>query len=838
MVAERALRAFWPLWTVLAVALAPLIAGWQDRLPVEIFWGWAVIAVLGAAVALGWGLWRFRWPSRAAAIDRLDRSLPGRPVSALLDAQATGRGDIGSEALWAAHLKRMRARSDHAAPARPDLRLAARDPFGLRYIALLFLVVALLFGSVWRVGSVVGMTPGGGGALAEGPVWEGWIEPPAHTGLPSLYLADQPPGPLAVPENSRITVRLYGEIGALTLSETVSGRTEDLPAASDASQSFIVTRDGRIAISGPGGAAWDVTVTPDAAPEIAVAGPLETEGLGQMTLPFRASDDHGVVSGTARIALDVEAVERRHGLATEWQAREPIVVDLPMPYSGARDEVEEVLAGDFSQHPFANLPVRITLQATDAAEQTGESGPYPTTLPGRRFFQPLARAVAEQRRDLLWSKQNAARVRDVLRAVSHRPEGLFRDRSTYLRLRVALRRLDTAAGAPGGLSDAAQAEIAQALWDLAVQLEDGTLADARERLRRAQERLAEAMREGATPDEIAELMDELRAATDDYLRMLAENAEPGESGLDQPQTGQNEGMQVTQDELQALMDRIQELMEEGRMAEAAELMEQLNRMMENLRVTQGEGGGGPQTPGQRSMQDLQDTLRGQQDLSDEAFRDLQDRFNGRQPGQRGQSPGRQPGAGQPGDNGPPQDGQPQPGQQGGDGQGDMRGSLADRQQALRDELERQRGALPRLDGESADRARGALDRAEGAMDEAERALRSDDLAGAIDRQAEAMEALREGVRELGRALAENGEPQPGQGEARGGTGAETGPGRRDPLGRDMGSNGRMGTEDSLLGDGDVARRAEELLDEIRRRAGERERPQSERDYLERLLDLF
>ncbi|MGR3633286.1 MAG: TIGR02302 family protein [Limimaricola soesokkakensis] len=833
MVAERLLRAFWPLWTVLALALAPLIAGWQDRLPVEAFWGWSVLAILGAIAGLGWGLWRFRWPSREAALDRLDRSLPGRPVSALRDAQATGRGDAGSEALWTAHLARMRARSENAPPARPNLNLAARDPFGLRYIALLFLLTALMFGSVWRLGSVAGLTPGGGEALAQGPVWEGWVEPPTHTGQPVLYLPDQPPGPLTVPTGSTVTLRLYGKVGALTLSETVSGRTGELPAASEPSQSFEVTRDGTIEIDGPGGVAWQVEAIPDARPQVSVAGPVETAGLGQMTLPFRASDDHGVVSGSATIALDAEAVERRHGLDIEPDPRPALTVDLPMPFTGDRAEIEEILAGDFSEHPFANMPVRITLQVTDAAGQTGASEPYPTTLPGRRFFQPVARAVAEQRRDLLWSRDNAGRVVDLLRAVSHRPGEVFPNQTTYLRLRVALRRLDTLRRAPDGLSEDAQAEIAQALWELAVQLEDGTLADARERLRRAQERLAQAMRDGASPEEIAELMDELRAATDEYLRMLAENAQPAEDGIDEPQTGQGESMQVTQDELQALMDRIQELMEEGRMAEAAELMEQLNRMMENLQVAQGEGGSGPRTPGQQSMQDLQESLRDQQDLSDEAFRDLQDRFNGREPGQGqpGQGQPGQPGQGQPG-----QPGQPGDGQQPGAGQQPGEGSLADRQRALRDELARQRGALPRLEGEAARRAGEALDRAGRAMDEAEDALRRDDLAGAIDRQAEATEALRGAARDLGEALArgEEGEPgTPGAGETRG-----AGAGQRDPLGRDTAERGGAGSDDSMLDGTDPARRAEELLGEIRRRAAERERPQAERDYLERLLDLF
>jgi hypothetical protein len=120
------------------------------------------------------------------------------------------------------------------------------------------------------------------------------------------------------------------------------------------------------------------------------------------------------------------------------------------------------------------------------------------------------------------------------------------------------------------------------------------------------------------------------------------------------------------------------------------------------------------------------------------------------------------------------------------------------------------------------------------MDEAARDLERGDLGGAIDDQAEAMDALRDGMQALGRALAENQqEGQPGQGQAQG-----TGPEMRDPLGREAGNGARLGTEESLLTGPDAAARARELLDELRRRSGERERPEVELDYLRRLLERF
>ena len=862
LIAERVTRAFWPVWTVLFIVLAPLIMGWQDFAPLEVVWGYGVVALLALIWTIYRGVRALHWPSEAEAVARVDARLPGRPIAALNDVQAIGAGDAASVAVWNAHLKRMEARTYDAKAVEPDLRVSASDPYGVRFMAVLFLAVALLFGSIWRVGSVA-EAGGGVETLAVGPVWEGWIEPPAYTGKPTLYLADIIANRVQIPKGSFVTLRLYGEVGALSVNETVSGRTDDLGAATDQQQGFEVTQAGTIAIEGEGGASWQILLIEDEPPVVELTGPIEADAQGEMSQPFSARDDYGVMAGTATLQLNLTAVDRRHGLVIDPDPRENVVLDLPMPFSGDRADFEEMLIDDFSEHPWANLPVTLTLNVEDALGQTGTSVSEPITLPGRRFFQPIARAVIEQRRDILWSKANAPRAAQVLRAVSNRPDDLFPNETTYLRLRFIIRRLENMSDV--GLSDDVQDELALALWELAVQLEEGSLADARARLERAQERLEEAMRNGATDEEIAELMQELREAMNDYMQMLADQMEPSDNnGTDQPDQQQN-GETITQDELQALMDRIQELMEEGRMAEAMELMEQLNQLMENLQMTEGgEGGeGGPRTPGQQSMEDLAETLRDQQDLTDEAFRDLQEQFNqGQDQGQQqGQQPGQQQGdqsGQQPGEQG--QDGnEGQGGQQQGQGQGqgdntqggltDGEGqggegngspqSLADRQQALRDGLNQLRNSLPGLSGDAADNAEQSLERAEGAMDGAEDALRDGDLAEAIDRQAEAMDALRDGLRNLGQALAENqmDDLEQGQGTQTGNAEGRPEPERRDPLGRQMGNSGQFGTEESMLQD-DINRRAEELLQELRERSADQERPQLELDYLRRLLERF
>ena len=826
MVAERGLRAFWPALSIILLVLSALLFGLHDAFATRVVQVAGAIILLALVVALGHGLRVFRWPSRLEALARLDATLPGRPISSLLDRQTIGTGDPASEEVWRAHLQRMAERARRARPAVPAIRLAARDPYALRYVALVAFVMALVFGSASRLTSVASLVPGTeGDGYAVAAAWEGWIEPPAFTGKPSIYLSDVRAGALAVPEGSEVTLRLYGEAGLLEVRETVSAAPAGSGEEAGPARRFRIARSGVIAVEGPGGREWQITAMPDAPPAIALSAEPGRRVSGEMRLSFEARDDYGVVSGRAELELDLAAADRRYGLAAEPEPRESIILDLPMPISGDRRAFTEVLEEDLSQHPWAGLPVRITLFAQDAAGQEGRSEPVLATLPERRFFNPLAAAIAEQRRDLLWNRTNAPRVARVLRAVSYRPDEIFDSESAYLMLRVAIRRLEAGATA-GPLTDARRDEIARALWDIALLIEDGRLSDALERLRRAQDRLEQAIRDGASDAEIAELMNDLREAMRDYMQQLAEQAREQDN-----QQAQNQNMQeITSEQLQQMLDRLQELMEQGRTAEARQLLDQLRQMMENMQVTRGQGGQGQQGPGQQSMQGLADTLRRQQGLNDDTFSQLQEQFGEGvlpEPGGR-QEPG-QPGGTAPADEERPGEGQ-RFGQNGQPGQ-----ALSRRQQALRDQLERQRQGLPGAGTPEGDAAREALERAGRAMEGAEEALRENDFAGALDRQAEAMEALREGMRQLAEQMAQQQGREGRQGDARG---QAEGPAGRDPLGRDTGRSGRAGSDEQLLQGEDVYRRARELLDEIRRRSSDQERPKIELEYLRRLLDRF
>lgn len=819
MLAERVVRALWPLASIVLLTLSMAMLGLQDYLSLPMF-ACVALAVTGMAVAAGFfAIRRWRWPSREAARLRLDDSLSGSPIQTLLDRPVIGGDDAASAALWQAHLGRAITALHRVRPVAGDMGLASRDPYALRYCALLAFVMAVLFGSVWRVGSLGAVISEPAVALASGPVWEGWVEPPAYTQLPALYLNELENDVLQVPRNSLVTLRFYGELGVLSLEQTVSGIAAAVPQETSAVEEFSVTTSGQIVINGEGGRSWTVQMTDDAPPSIALTQAPDVTALGVMSLPYHAQDDYGVTSGRAVIALDWDKLDRRFGLRIDPEQRSEIDIELTVPISGDRRDFSDVVIQDFSQHPWSNLPVLVTATVTDLLRQQGAAPPFEMRLPGRRFFDPLAAAVIELRRDLLWSARNAAQVAVVMRAISHRPEDLFRSEVAYLRLRMLLHRLERLPTASdGAISLAERDDIAQGLWELALLVEEGDLADALARLRRAEDRLSEAMKNGASDAEIAELMQEFRDASEAYMRQLsrqqAQDAPPQSSPLDN-------NLSLDQNDLQRMMDRIQELMEQGRMAEAEQALDQLREMMENMRVTQGQGQGqSGQSQGQQSLDGLSDTLRDQQGLSDDAFRDLQEQTNPQSPSE--------PGSGQPGAGVSRQGEQPQ------FNPDSTAQTLAERQRALRRELQRQRQDLQPGQGGSDQSTREALERADEAMKEAEEALRSNDLAEAINQQSKALDALRNGIKALTDAVSD---ANPGQGEPGQQSGQASGQGS-DPLGRRPGTSGLSETGDSMLNGDDVYRRARDLLDEIRRRSGQGERSDIEREYLERLLDRF
>ncbi len=123
------------------------------------------------------------------------------------------------------------------------------------------------------------------------------------------------------------------------------------------------------------------------------------------------------------------------------------------------------------------------------------------------------------------------------------------------------------------------------------------------------------------------------------------------------------------------------------------------------------------------------------------------------------------------------------------------------------------------------------------MNDAVRALRKGRYGDAVPRQSEALDQLRRGMDGMAERIARR--MGGAFGVARGRPGQSPGVGN-DPFGRRPG-----GAFGSTIDDGGVKipshmerRRAREILHELRRRAGEHQRPVEERQYIDRLLKRF
>jgi hypothetical protein len=186
------------------------------------------------------------------------------------------------------------------APPEPDLRLSSRDPYALRYVAATAFAMALLFGTLGRVADVGdAVTIGPGAASASGPSWEGWVEPPIYTGLPSLYLNDITAEAFETPQGSRISLRFYGNPEDITVTSDLGPPQPG--DAGGATQTLIVERSGSLTVFAPSGhAILGHLGSRRRRPFVALEGELSGEPPGQMQLTFTASDDFGVAARARR----------------------------------------------------------------------------------------------------------------------------------------------------------------------------------------------------------------------------------------------------------------------------------------------------------------------------------------------------------------------------------------------------------------------------------------------------------------------------------------------------------------------------------------------------------
>jgi uncharacterized protein (TIGR02302 family) len=813
----------WPrLWLLLGVVgvflLVTVLGGWAFLPPLwhNIALGGFALAALATLVMLA----RVKWPTRADAVHRLETSsgVPHRPASAYEDTLTGNESGGLAQRLFEAHRRRMAKLLATLRVRWPSPRVERFDPWALRSLLILLTGVgAIMAGDnlADRLRQALRLGP----SASSQPVRiDAWLSPPAYSGRQPILLADgskpltdeqRQARAFEAPEGSVIVIRAAGlghdrikvtagdtpEASVEMASSTATSKTAAIAEFRDVLK---VSRTIRVLDRGDEVFTWQVSVLDDKPPVIVLTEPVGTSFRGAMQLAYKVTDDYGVVSAEASVKLSDKVKSTPLKLADGTiigSFGEPPVVSLKLPKSekGSRTSVTGKTQAELASHPWAGLKVELALSAKDQAGQIGTTAPQVITMPARKFRNPLAAALVEQRRKLALSPGQHRQVADALDALTIAPELFVPDTTVYLNIRTAYRRL----GNPDS-AETVQSVIDQ-LWETALRLEDGDMSEAERALKDAQDRLSKAIEEGASDEEIAKLMQELREALNKYLEELVRQAQQ------QPQDQEDQGQPqqfMSQQDLEDMLKKIEEMSKSGAKDAAQQMLSELRDMLDRLQSGRMAKNGQGQGQGQQMMQMMEQfggLITKQRRLMDDTFG-----------AQRGNQRGGQTGEGENGQ-----------GQQ--QGQGDGREGLEDRQSQLRQELGRLMDQLRGL----GDAGSEPLGDARDSMESAEEALRNGDLDGATREQAQALENLRKGAQAMTEQMMSGRNGQSFSSRAGGDE-------ERDPLNRPLNDDVGDGRSVKVPRDIDM-QKARELLQELRRRLGEASRPEKELDYIERLL---
>ena len=795
---ERAWAASWRGLTVLgAGAVIALFDIWSFFPP-----GPRILlasAVVIAAITCLWLDWRFVFfPGREAGIRRLEdeNDLSHRPLSTAEDQLATGNGDPLTATLWQTHLARQLAAFGTLEPVWPKPNVAARDPYALRGLVFVGLVAGLLVAGAdapRRLAAAFAVD-GERAGITTDIAFDAWITPPTYTGGAPIIMAQargtiplDPTRVISVPAGSKLTLRIDGasnprvERQKLDNGETAELTPDPKAPAETFSGEIELTASERVRIFADGRKIgdWEITALPDVAPSIAFDGEIEATPRLSTRIPFTAGDDYGVSAAEAWIRLAPESIDGDDPTAEEGD--DTIVVNLPLTGKDAKS-FKSAAFDDLTAHPWAGLDVTVQLSAVDGAGHTASSEDRKFKLPERVFNHPLARAIIEQRRNLSRGPGAIPRVATALEAFALAPERFTMKGSVFLGLRSAYWRL---------MQSRVRADVTgvqELLWDIALSLEDGGVTLAAEEVRRLQKELQKALAEGAPDEEIARLTEQLRQAMREMMQAMAEQAPAEMIPL-------VDGQIIEAEDLEAMLDRIEEMSKLGAKDAAQELLSQLQDMMEGMSGPMAEPSEQERQLAQQ-LAELNEIVKEQEKLRDKTFREDQkteeERAESRAAGEDQKQAGEQ-------------------------------GDLEERLGGVEKKIEEQGAEGPKELGEAGE-----------AMDKAEQALREGDTGEALTLQEEALAKLKSAQDQAKQALAaeqkKNGGMRVGRASGRRNPGM-------DPAGRPE-ANGPIDNGSVKVPTERESQRAREILNELRKRSGETGRSKPELDYLERLLRRF
>ncbi len=399
---------------------------------------------------------------------------------------------VFSPLFWVAHLLALAVFIFWVVKAVHALWVSGVFSLHLRYG--LFFTALVIAGSCWGMPGAVDL--------------RAWVTPPSYTGLPSSQLSTSFLHPTEILAGSVVHVSYDGQDKVQVFFD----RKEELLASDDSGAAMISflspevkkTRQTTLFVHRfwHRFGLWSVRLIPDKTPQIKMTHAPKVTMRKTVCLTYRASDDFGVSSIAVRVTpLEASVV------------RAPADVVL---VSASRRQVSGAVYAELASLPWAGKSVSLQLIASDSAGNKAWSKPHILTLPARRFRNPFALALIEERENLLRDPSTAVRneAANVMAGIARQQAKFMLDTPSVLMLRSGAVRLILSS------DERAIKTTANLLWRTALRFEEGTVGTVREVLAKAERNLSSALLLPEAEISLGALLVTLSCGADAYFGAL------------------------------------------------------------------------------------------------------------------------------------------------------------------------------------------------------------------------------------------------------------------------------------------------------------------------------
>jgi hypothetical protein len=313
---------------------------------------------------------------------------------------------------------------------------------------------------------------------------------------------------------------------------------------------------------------WSINYIEDKDPTIHTTGAPDQSSIGALEIPVSLYDDFGIKE--VNFAFDLD----------------PVVEEQPLfgaPYKETKalntnedETLETSLKFDVTAHLWSGLPVTLTLQATDFAGQISEPLNIETVLPERSFLDERAQKLIAARKRLAWEGVSA--YPDILTDTTPILESADLERldiSIYLAAKTLIERIKT--------QDKDILSTIELLWTIALELEDQGLTREYDALKKAIQDLMKALQDNADDKKLAQKFGSLSEQLDSYVDKLAENMKEKSKQKFGDKTPDNiDDMVLSQEDFDSFMEDLLRNLQKGQGDQAQDKLSRLEDFIDNI----------------------------------------------------------------------------------------------------------------------------------------------------------------------------------------------------------------------------------------------------------------